>query len=46
MPLLPEAVKNIAFRYYESGHMAYLNPDSLKQLKTDLAAFYDEAAPQ
>ena len=46
MQLPPEAVKNIGFRYYESGHMAYLNPDSLKQLKIDLAAFYDQAAPQ
>ncbi len=46
MPLPREAIKNVRFKYYESGHMAYLNPDSLKQLKKDLGAFYDEAVPQ
>ncbi len=33
------------FGYYPSGHMIYLNVDALKQLKTDLAAFYTRAAP-
>jgi carboxypeptidase C (cathepsin A) len=36
---------NVRFAYYPSGHMVYLNPDALKQMKADLAKFYDEAAP-
>jgi carboxypeptidase C (cathepsin A) len=37
---------NLQFLYYPSGHMIYLNTDALKQLKGDLAHFYDHAAPQ
>ncbi len=29
----------VAFKYYESGHMAYLNQASAKQLKSDIAKF-------
>jgi carboxypeptidase C (cathepsin A) len=29
----------VEFKYYESGHMAYLNQDSAKQLKADIAKF-------
>jgi carboxypeptidase C (cathepsin A) len=29
----------VHFKYYESGHMAYLNQDSAKQLKADIADF-------
>jgi carboxypeptidase C (cathepsin A) len=29
----------VEFKYYESGHMAYLNQESAKQLKADIAAF-------
>jgi carboxypeptidase C (cathepsin A) len=29
----------VEFKYYESGHMAYLNQDSAKQLKSDIVAF-------
>jgi carboxypeptidase C (cathepsin A) len=29
----------VQFKYYESGHMAYLNQASAKQLKTDIANF-------
>ena len=29
----------VTFRYYESGHMAYLNQPSAVQLKTDIARF-------
>jgi carboxypeptidase C (cathepsin A) len=36
--------QNIEFAYYPSGHMIYLNVDALRQLKTDLAAFYTRAA--
>ncbi|MBS1855669.1 MAG: peptidase S10 [Acidobacteria bacterium] len=45
MELEPELRKNIQFAYYPSGHMIYLNVDALKQLKTDLARFYSQAAP-
>jgi carboxypeptidase C (cathepsin A) len=33
---------NVRFAYYPSGHMVYLNPDALKQLKADVAKFYDD----
>ena len=45
MELEPKLRQNIEFAYYPSGHMIYLNVDALKQLKTDLARFYAEAAP-
>ncbi|SPE42186.1 Peptidase S10 serine carboxypeptidase (fragment) [Candidatus Sulfopaludibacter sp. SbA3] len=45
MELEPKLRQNIDFAYYPSGHMIYLNVDALKQLKTDLAAFYMRAAP-
>ena len=45
MELEPKLRQNIEFAYYPSGHMIYLNVDALKQLKTDLARFYTEAAP-
>jgi carboxypeptidase C (cathepsin A) len=34
---------NVQFGYYPSGHMIYLNLDSLHKLKDDLAAFIAEA---
>jgi carboxypeptidase C (cathepsin A) len=37
---LPAALRaNVQFGYYPSGHMIYLNVDSLHKLKDDLAAF-------
>ena len=30
---------NISYHYYESGHMVYANPESLKQLHDNVAAF-------
>ncbi len=42
MGLDPAQAQNVEFRYYPSGHMAYLNPDALHMLHRDLAAFYDE----
>ncbi len=35
--------RNLTFRYYESGHMVYINPDSNVAMKHDLAEFYDQA---
>lgn len=43
MELDPQLRGNISFAYYPSGHMIYLNVDALKQLKVDLARFYDSA---
>jgi carboxypeptidase C (cathepsin A) len=34
---------NLNFRYYPAGHMVYLNPDALRQMKADLARWYDDA---
>ena len=41
----PAIRKNIEFGFYPSGHMIYFDLDALKQVKADLARFYDEAAP-
>lgn len=41
-----ELLGNLRFTYYPSGHMMYLEPGSLVQLKQDLARFYDDAAPR
>ena len=42
----PKLRNNVTFTYYPSGHMVYLNVDALKQFKSDLAKFYDSAAPR
>jgi len=34
--------RSITFGYYPSGHMIYLHEPSLKQMKADLARFYDQ----
>ena len=44
--LEPVIRKNIEFAFYPSGHMIYFDVDALKQVKADLARFYDEAAPR
>jgi len=43
MWLEPSLRGNVRFAYYPSGHMVYLNPDALRQMKADVARFYDEA---
>ena len=43
MNLEPEQRANIAYTYYPAGHMMYIDPTSARQLKADLAAFYDNA---
>jgi carboxypeptidase C (cathepsin A) len=46
--LLDETLqRNIAFTYYEAGHMVYLNPGELAKMHGDLGAWYDTvvAAP-
>lgn len=32
---------SVTIRYYESGHMIYLHPPSMRQFKSQLADFYD-----
>ncbi|HET6555442.1 MAG TPA: peptidase S10 [Dyella sp.] len=41
MNLEPSLRSNVHFLYYPSGHMVYLNTDALRQLKGDLARYYD-----
>lgn len=36
----PSLRNNISMRYYEAGHMMYINKPSLVQLKSDLTSFY------
>ncbi|HEX5377913.1 MAG TPA: peptidase S10 [Phenylobacterium sp.] len=43
MQLDPTLRANVRFAYYPSGHMVYLNPEALKQMKADVAKFYDDA---
>lgn len=43
MQLDPTLRGNVRFAYYPSGHMVYLNPEALKQMKADVAKFYDDA---
>lgn len=45
MFLPPELKSNLQITYYSSGHMTYVDPDALKQMKRELAQFYDQAAP-
>ncbi len=44
MELDPSLRDNVTFRYYQSGHMVYLNPDARKTFRADLGKFYDSAA--
>ncbi len=37
---------NLSFRYYPAGHMVYLNPEALHQMKRDLAGWYDQAVSE
>lgn len=39
LPIPPELEKNIEYRYYESGHMVYVNVPTLGKLHDDVAAF-------
>jgi carboxypeptidase C (cathepsin A) len=40
----PQIHDRVRMAYYESGHMMYIHLPSLRQLKTDLAAFFRGAA--
>lgn len=39
LPIPPNLQANISYRYYEAGHMVYVNESVLKQFKDDVAAF-------
>jgi carboxypeptidase C (cathepsin A) len=39
LPVPPEIRCNVEFHYYESGHMAYLRPETLAELKANVAGF-------
>jgi carboxypeptidase C (cathepsin A) len=41
--LPPDLRSRIEFQYYRSGHMIYLNEKELPRLKSNIAAFIDEA---
>ena len=43
MMLEPAQQRNLEFRYYPSGHMVYLNPDALHQMRLDVERFIYEA---
>lgn len=43
--LSPERMKNVSVHHYEGGHMMYVHGPSMDQLRLDLAAFYEQAAP-
>ena len=45
MELPPSVARNVRCSYYPSGHMGYLTPEALHQMKADVARFYDAAAP-
>ncbi len=46
MMLEPAQQRNLEFRYYPSGHMVYLNPDALHQMRVDVERFIDEAVAE
>jgi carboxypeptidase C (cathepsin A) len=43
--LTPELRRNVTVQRYRSGHMMYLESESLAQLKRDVAAFFATALP-
>jgi carboxypeptidase C (cathepsin A) len=43
MMLEPAEQQNLEFRYYPSGHMVYLNPDALHQMRLDVESFIRRA---
>lgn len=44
MMLEPKLQPNLQFKYYEAGHMIYLNPLALHQMRVDLEAYYAAGA--
>ncbi len=44
MMLEPQLRQNLQFRYYPAGHMVYLNPEALHQMRLDMERYYAEGA--
>ena len=49
MMLEPAQQRNLEYKYYPAGHMVYLNPEALHQMRVDVEQFvrsavYDAAA--
>ena len=44
MMLEPALRGNMQFKYYPAGHMVYLNPQALHQMRLDMERYYAEAA--
>jgi carboxypeptidase C (cathepsin A) len=42
LDLMPRYRKNISYATFNSGHMVYLNPDSLVKMKANVSSFIDE----
>jgi carboxypeptidase C (cathepsin A) len=42
----PSLRKNITLEHYEAGHMMYIHKPSLLKLTSDVAAFFQTAAPE
>ncbi len=43
MMLEPAEQRNLEFRYYPAGHMVYLNPDALHDMRLDVERFISDA---
>jgi carboxypeptidase C (cathepsin A) len=43
MMLEPAQQRNLEFRYYPSGHMVYLNPEALHQMRVDVEGFINQS---
>ena len=44
MMLEPQLRQNLQFKYYPAGHMVYLNPEALHQMRLDMERYYAEGA--
>ncbi len=44
MMLEPGLRQNLQFKYYPAGHMVYLNPEALHQMRLDMERYYAEGA--
>ena len=44
LPIPQKLQSNIDFKFYESGHMVYLDDASRAKMKNELAPFYDDAS--
>jgi carboxypeptidase C (cathepsin A) len=44
MMLEPALRQNLQFKYYPAGHMVYLNPEALHQMRLDMERYYAEGA--